>query len=66
MSEPASVPNYLGQILELYARGAFEPGSIVHINVAHDDGCAIFAVGVCDCQPDVRVLERPPAGWEPR
>ena len=34
------------------------PPGVRHINVSHDDWCALFKGGVCNCDPDIR--EMPP------
>lgn len=49
--------NYRRRLLELAAAGAFrglEP-TVYRLDVLHDDWCAIFKGGLCDCAPDFRL-----------
>jgi hypothetical protein len=59
-----TAPAYVAQLLELLWGGALRAGEITHFRVEHDDGCAFFSRGVCDCRPEVRVLDAPPPGWK--
>jgi hypothetical protein len=43
--------NYLKKIAELERELA--PGSVWNALVAHDDSCAIFKDGECNCDPDI-------------
>jgi len=60
-------PNYLEKVLALgysvIAQGG--QGKVHHITVAHDDWCAIWLGGSCDCNPDVS-LSQPQAHEEVR
>ena len=44
-------PNYLGELIKLKNR--IPPGSIISVTVLHDDWCAVFGGGVCDCSPEI-------------
>lgn len=33
--------------------GRLKPGTVRAVDVFHDNDCAIFSGGVCDCDPDV-------------
>ncbi len=47
-------PAYLPELIDkLRAELSGGPG-VCHIHVYHDDDCAIWHGGVCDCKPDVR------------
>jgi len=56
MNEPA---NYEKKLRAMLDRGELtpRPGVATHINVAHDDWCAIYAGGRCNCDPDIQVIE---------
>lgn len=51
-------PNYLAPLIEgVKAQldiGIPKPGSIGHAFVYHDNWCAIFKGGVCNCNPDIK------------
>lgn len=51
------VPNYLAKVLGAYRRGAFRPGRVTIVHVYHDDWCAIFRGGPCNCDPEIRLTE---------
>lgn len=43
--------NYLNKLLEM---GLVAPkGQVTHVTVKHDDHCAIWQGGQCDCDPEV-------------
>lgn len=44
--------NYVDAV-EAVARGA-QPGKVTHIDVYHDDWCAVFSGGACNCTPIVK------------
>jgi hypothetical protein len=47
--------NYMKKLLSLFLAGELLPGS-VHINdIAHDEWCAIFQGGYCNCDPDIYI-----------
>ena len=52
--------NHRAKINRLCAAGKIPvvPGSVNSIAVVHDDWCAIFAGGFCNCDPDIRVNGR--------
>jgi len=56
-------PNYLEESIRLAAK--LGPG-MHHIDVAHDDWCAIWRGRACDCRPDVKVRKRRWTGSPPR
>lgn len=53
-SDKPKMPDYLSKIL------AFPPlrSTVVVAHVYHEDGCAIWRGGVCDCKPEI-VYEYP-------
>jgi hypothetical protein len=55
-------PNYIEAIQGAVAAGRVKPipGTLVHIAVMHDDWCAIFKGGVCNCDPDVETMRSDP------
>jgi len=51
-------PNYLKKILDLQAKGHFIKPGYSNIQIRHDDWCALLKhKGVCNCDPDVEVIE---------
>jgi len=50
--------NYVRMVAELLAATEIAPGSIAEAVVSHDNGCAYFNGGPCDCEPDVRIAWR--------
>ena len=52
--DPKLTPNYLARVLALAAR--LPKGGVHHVQVLHDDSCALLAGrGPCDRAPGVRV-----------
>ena len=47
------VPKYIERLLA----GGWEwtPGEVVSVAVLHDDDCAHWRGGVCDCEPEVKM-----------
>lgn len=59
--------NYRGKLLSLIRAdelNKFKPGVLYHLDFYHDDWCAVFRGGVCDCNPDVRVRENGSGGQQ--
>lgn len=53
--------NYLKIILKLQAQGRFNPG-LHAAEIAHDDWCKALTGGICNCNPDIKIVSRvPPA-----
>ena len=52
--------NYLDKILELDQKGAFAPGEVSRVGVAHDSWCRVWKDGACNCNPDVGVKSGQP------
>ena len=46
--------NYLERILRYLEQTTLKSGG--HIKVSHDDWCAVFKGGGCNCNPDVREM----------
>lgn len=44
--------NYATKALAILATQ--KPGSVVIVDVVHDDSCSFWKDGNCDCEPDVR------------
>ncbi len=51
--------NYQKAILEAWQDGHLSPqaGQVTHLDIYHDDNCAIFRGGPCDCDP--AIFQRP-------
>jgi len=49
--------NYLPKVLKM-AKEIIDPNNpqIYHIRVFHDDWCDIFKNGLCNCNPEVKIL----------
>jgi hypothetical protein len=50
--------NYFKKQLRLVAEGklTLRPGEVAHVDVLHDDWCALLVQGgYCDCDPDFRL-----------
>jgi hypothetical protein len=63
--------NYQVRLLDLLESGELvrlEPGQLKQINIYHDDWCAIFHGGACNCNPevvaDIDGQQEAPAGKE--
>ncbi len=41
--------NYLADIMKM----DFTPGTCCHLTTLHDDWCAIYEGGYCDCNPEI-------------
>ena len=52
-------PHYLPCVDDLIRRhaGELQPGTVCQVNIYHDDGCAVFGGGACDCNPTVDLLK---------
>ena len=37
--------------------GVLKPGQVSNVDVAHDDDCAIYDGGFCDCECEIRIKE---------
>jgi hypothetical protein len=55
------VPNYLLKQQAMIADGRLKltPGTLQHVQVSHDDGCAIFLGQACNCDPDIALTDTP-------
>ncbi len=51
---PPQAHKYLSRLLQFAPDLAELPGRVGHILVSHDDWCAFFNDGVCNCDPDIR------------
>ena len=45
--------NYMKVIAEAFRDGMFKTGEVAEITIQHDDWCAIFKGGKCNCDPDI-------------
>ena len=54
MSENRLNHNYMRKLLAL---AQTRPG-IFPVNIAHDDWCAIYSGGYCNCDPDIELEDR--------
>lgn len=46
-------PNYVKEMTRLFDAGVIKRGEFLMVDVAHDDWCAIYQGGPCDCDPDI-------------
>lgn len=53
MTPEPPVPNYVPKVAEATAGLRLAAGTFQHVNVYHDEWCAMLAGGVCNCSPDV-------------
>jgi hypothetical protein len=53
------LPNYVPKLVALWQQGRIAVGRLSHVEIAHDDGCAIFEGRCCDCDPEVRLFPPP-------
>lgn len=46
--------NYVKKLLDLVDAGKLDldPGTLHHLHVFHDDDCAVWDGGFCDCAPE--------------
>jgi hypothetical protein len=42
----------------LAAAGRARVGEVTHVMIYHDDWCAIFEGGLCNCNPDVEAVRQ--------
>ncbi len=50
------LPNYLSKIERLVKKGKLTKGALTHVDIAHDDWCALLTHGgPCDCNPEIRL-----------
>ncbi len=49
--------NYRRKLLDLWRAGKLWRGIGHRVCVYHDDDCAFWRGGPCDCDPDIRVYE---------
>ena len=54
---PTKRSDYVQRILNLIASGELqtEPGAVNHVHVYHDDSCAVFSGGTCNCDPEIKM-----------
>jgi len=48
-------PAYVRELVELYRQGKLPAGRLADVDVYHDDDCAIWTGGTCNCEPEVKV-----------
>ena len=53
---------YLDKLAALHKFGAFKPGQLSMVDIAHDDWRPKLVGGVCSCNPDVRIRLQRDAG----
>ena len=46
-------PNFVRKLRGLVRRCVRKVGELSYVDIAHDDWCAIYGGGVCDCDPDI-------------
>lgn len=49
--------HYARRFLEVAKEGVLEGGKVFVANIRHDDWCAIWGGGLCNCDPDIEVVE---------
>jgi hypothetical protein len=47
--------NYYKKLMRLRAAGEIPSGPLTEVDVAHDDWCAVYGGGYCNCDPDITV-----------
>jgi hypothetical protein len=47
------------KLIEMHARGETPSVGLSDVDIAHDDWCAVYTGGYCNCDPDIRVRKRP-------
>jgi hypothetical protein len=52
--------NYYQKLIQLHEQGQIPLGSLTEVDICHDDWCAIYQGGYCNCDPDIN-LRRPPS-----
>ena len=52
------LPNYFQKLIDLVDQNPnlTAPGTVTHSVIAHDDWCAIFHGGACNCDPDITLV----------
>ena len=45
--------NYYAKLMALIEEGKIKPGDVNLVRIFHDDWCAIYEGGWCNCDPDV-------------
>ena len=52
-------PAYMRQLSELCRKGKLpSDAGLYHLDVYHDDNCAIWQGGACDCDPVLKVRDQ--------
>jgi hypothetical protein len=56
---PGAEPNYAPLLVELVRQveGKLPPGREIHVIIYHDVDCLAVEGGVCNCDPEVELLE---------
>jgi hypothetical protein len=47
--------NYYKKLMALYAAEKLPRRGLSEVDILHDDWCAIYTGGYCNCQPEIRV-----------
>jgi hypothetical protein len=47
--------NYWKKLMALHAQGKLPLGRLSDVDVLHDDWCAIYVGGYCNCRPEIRI-----------
>lgn len=58
--------NYFRKLLLLHAAGLVPTGCVAEVTYFHDDWCAIYLGGYCNCDPDIQLPITPlvlPPEW---
>jgi hypothetical protein len=50
--------NYYSKLVKLREQGKLPAGSLNEVDIAHDDWCAIYGGGYCNCDPDITLKAR--------
>ena len=48
--------NYITKIDKLVQDGVLPEAGLCNIAIFHDDWCSAYQGGLCDCDPDIRVM----------
>lgn len=52
------VDAYIPKLIAAFEAGAIPPGSVGEALILHDDWCAIYEGGRCDCNPEIHMISR--------
>ena len=51
--------NYYAKLMKLYQEGRLPAASLSEVEILHDDWCAVYTGGYCNCDPDIQLRVHP-------